>query len=38
LVGLFDPDTFERPLVTQYGEEQPNNQIVLTQLTLGENP
>ena len=37
-VGLFDPETFERPFVIQQGQEQPDNQIVLTQITLPEKP
>jgi hypothetical protein len=33
-VGLFEPDSFERPSVTQNNQPQPDNQLVLTELTL----
>ena len=33
-VGLFEPDSFLRPFVTQNDVPQPDNQLILTELTL----
>ncbi|MCB8980884.1 MAG: glycosyltransferase family 39 protein [Ardenticatenaceae bacterium] len=33
-VGLFEPDTFVRPSVTMNNQPQPDNQLILTELTL----
>ncbi|MBK8903352.1 MAG: glycosyltransferase family 39 protein [Anaerolineaceae bacterium] len=33
-VGLFEPDSFGRPLVTQNNQPQLDNQLILTELTL----
>lgn len=33
-VGLFEPDTFVRPSVTLNNQPQPDNQLILTELTL----
>ncbi len=33
-VGLYLPDSFERPLVTQNGQELPNRQITLREITI----
>lgn len=33
-VGLFEPDSFVRPTVTQNNQSQPDNQIILPELTL----
>ena len=33
-VGLFEPDTFARPTVAQNGQPLPDNQVILTEISL----